>query len=352
MKRLDRYIALNVLQSVAVVALVLLALFAFAAFAGELRDVGRGSYDAATAALYSLLMMPQRLYQLFPIIVLLGAIIGLGAMASHGELVAIRAAGLSIGRIVGSVMRLGVVLMVVMVAVGEFVAPAAETRAQSLKAEALDQKVSLRGSGLWVRDGDRVIHVRNLLSPRLVGDVTIYRFDEHNRLRALTRAKTARFDGHRWHLESMVRSQIAPDGVTTERRSEAEWPRLLDPEVLDVVTIEPEMLSLPGLHRYIGYLEENGLDADPYQLALWRKIVSPLVTLVMILVAVPFVFGPLRSTGVGQRIFLGTLVGIGFYLIDQTLGQMGLVWGIPPLLAVLLSPLVFTAGAGLAIRRL
>ncbi len=353
MKLLDRYIGVTVLQSVGVVMVVLLALFAFATFAGELEKVGRGSYDALAAGIYSLLLMPRLAYQLFPIVVLIGSIIGLGMMASNSELVVIRGAGVSLRRIIWSVMRVGLLLMVSMVVVGEYVAPIAESKAQSLKAEALQERVSFRSdTGLWARDGNRFIHIQNLMSPHSVGRVSVYEFDDQNRLTVMAKARTAEFDDKGWTLNQLTQSQISTKGITTERKPQEHWDSLLEPEIMGVVTVKPDYLSFIGLYRYIGYLQENGLDAGRYQLALWRKIISPLVTLVMILVAVPFVFGSLRSTGIGQRIFVGTLVGIGFYMADQALGQMGLVYGLPPALGVFVAPLAFLGGALYMISRI
>ena len=353
MKLIDRYIGITVLQSTALVMVVLLALFGFATFAGELEKVGKGHYDALQAMIYSLLVLPRLAYQLFPLVVLLGSIIGLGALASHSELTVVRAAGVSLRRIVWSVVKAGLLLMVVVVIVGEYVAPRAELKAQSLQAEALQQRVTFRsGMGLWARDGDRIVHVRDLMGPRSVGRVTVYSFDPSGALVGITKARKADFEEGAWTLLGVRRSDISAEGITTHHSRKEVWASLIKPEVMGVVTVKPHHLSASGLYLYISYLHDNGLDAGIYELALWRKLVSPLVVLVMIFVAVPFVFGPLRSTGIGQRIFVGSLVGIGFYLLDQTVGQMAVVYGISPVLGVFVAPLLFLGGAFYGISRI
>ena len=352
MKLLDRYIGKTVLNSTLVVMLVLLSLFAFAAFAGELDKVGRGSYDVMLALEYTLLLLPRLAYQLFSIVILLGAIIGLGMLASQSELVVVRAAGVSLLRIIWTVMKVGLILLTFMLLVGEFVAPAAEYKAQSMRAEAISGQASFRTEkGLWARDGNTVIHIQDLISSDQVGRVSVYDFDENNQLKTVTTAKKAVYDGKGWLLEGVLRSSISLSGVTTIKKKNLRWQSLLNPDLIGVVTVKPDYLSVPGLISYIDYLTENGLDTSQYRLALWKKAVMPLTTLIMIVLAVPFVFGPLRSVGVGQRIFFGTLFGIGYFLIDQTTSHVGLVYGLPPILSVMVAPVLFAGVAYYLFRR-
>lgn len=353
MKLLDQYVGRAVLSSTAVVMVVLLALFAFATFAGELDVIGRGRYGLADALQYSLLLLPGRAYQLFPIVVLLGAIIGLGGLASQSELVVMRAAGISIRRIVWSVVKAGILLLLITAVVGEYVAPEAERRAENMRAELLARKASFHGEqGLWARDGNKVIHIRDLVTKEEVANVSIYELGQNNQLTMVTQARRADFKGGQWHLDGVSSSRVSRDGVGTTVEPEAEWHSLLIPDLIDVVTVSPESLTAPGLYRYVQYLRDNGLDDSQYALALWKKVMLPLTTMVMIFLAVPFVFGPLRSVGVGQRIFVGTLFGIAYYLIDQTTGQLGVVYGLPPLLSVLVAPLLFSSVAAVLVKRI
>lgn len=352
MTLLDRYIGNTVLQSTLVVMLVLMSLFAFVTFATELDKVGRGTYDAMQAVQYTLLLLPRLAYQLFPIIVLLGSIIGLGLLAGQNELIVVRAAGVSLKRIIWTVMRVGLVLVVLMVLVGEFIAPEAEFKAQNLRAEAISGQISFRtDEGLWAKDGSSIIHIRDMLAKDRVRDISIYEFDEANQLHTLTKAKSANFNNGQWTLQDVSRSVIATTGVGTTQTKTMNWRSLLNPELIGVVAIKPDYLSAPGLLRYIEYLNDNGLDAGQYVLALWKKAMMPVTTVVMIFLAVPFVFGPLRSVGVGQRIFVGTLFGIGYFLIDQTVGHLGLVYGVPAALTVIAAPLSFLLVAIYLLRR-
>jgi lipopolysaccharide export system permease protein len=346
MRILDRYIARNVGMSIFIVLSVLLTLFAFFAFMDESSQIGKGRYGAREAFQYVLLTMPLMMYQLFPVSALLGATIGLGLMAGNSELVVMRAAGVSLSRIIGSVMKVGLVLVLLTIAIGEGVAPVAERYAQTLRSVAISDKLGLRGnSGLWARDGNTFVNIRNILPGERLGQIYIYERDASNRLTRLVRAESAVYRRNQWILEGVVSSDIAQDHVTSRHVARSRWDTSLSPDLLNVVTVKPNTLSIIGLYQYITYLHDNGLDSATYEQALWGKIVAPLVTAVMVFLAIPFVFGPLRSAGAGHRILVGMLAGVGFYILNQMFTYMGIVFTLDPILsAVAPAALAFLAG--------
>ncbi len=342
MNLLDRYIGLSIAGSTFIVLLVLMALFSFGAFVAELDSVGKGDYDLMHAAQYVLLTLPRLAYQLFPVVALLGSVIGLGILASNNELLVMRAAGISVARIALAVMKVGLLWMALAVILGEYLAPPAEKFAHNMRSTALAERFAITSdNGLWARDGQIFIHILEVPSQNEVKGVSIYEFDEARRLRTMTVADSGRYSGEKWRLQKVERSRIDVSGVGTEHFAELEWRSLLTPEMIEVVAVKPDSLSVQGLVDYIRYLKDNGLSTDRYYLALWNKLVLPLTTIVMVFLSIPFIFGPLRSVGVGQRIFVGMLVGIGFYLLDQTFSYVGLVYQFPALMSAALPTVLF-----------
>jgi len=346
MQILDRYIAKSVGFSTLLVMGVLLTLFAFFAFMDEAGKIGKGRYGTWQAFQYVLLTMPRLAYQLFPICALLGTTIGLGILASNSELVAIRAAGVSLTRIIGSVMKIGLVFVVLTIIIGEGVAPAAERYAQTLRSVAMSDKLTLQGrEGLWARDGNSFVNVRHILPGERLGKIYIFERDAMHRLVKLVQADSAVYRQGGWILQGVLSSDITEQGVTSARAEEAPWQTNLSPDLLNVVTVKPNTLSILGLYDYVQYLNDNGLDAAVYEQALWGKVVAPLVTAVMVFLSIPFVFGPLRSVGVGHRILVGTLAGVGFHILNQMFTYMGLVFNFNPILSALApAVLAFLAG--------
>lgn len=351
MRILDRYLGRAVIQGSLLALLVLLALAGFFAFLGELADL-RNDYGVAQAGVFVLLSLPRQAYELFPTAVLVGSLMSLGNLAANSELVVVRAAGVSIARVVRSVLQAGLLLVMVAAVLGEVVAPPAERQARVLRSTAQLGRIALQSeNGFWARDGSRFVNIRRVLPGPRFEDVYIYEYDQEQRLRSSTHAASAHYRDGGWLLEDVRRSVLGDERVAVQLRSTTEWRSVLDPELVTVLTVDPEDLSARSLARYIGYLKRNSLESAPHRLAFWVKVIAPLSTLVMLLIAIPFVFGPLRSTGSGPRLLVGILIGLVFYLLNQALNHVGLVYGLPPLISALLPSALFVVGGTLAIRR-
>lgn len=349
---LDRYLGGTVIRGALLALLVLASLSAFFTLLGELGDLHK-DYDLAKASLYVLLTLPRRIYEMFPTAVLLGGLMSLGGLAANSELMVMRAAGVSVTRITLAVLQAGLILAVLAGVLGEVVAPPGEKYAQSMRSAAQTGYITLQSdNGFWARDGNNFVQIRRVLPGAQLQDITIYELDDALRLRSLIHARSASYIDGRWELEQVEQSRIDTAGVTTRALDSAGWRSLLKPDLLDVLSVKPEDLAASALSRYVGYLEENNLSSDRYRLAFWVKIVTPFSTLVMLLIAIPFVFGSLRSAHGGTRILVGVLLGMGFYLLNQALNHVGLVYGIPPILSALAPTLIFAAGGLYAISRI
>ena len=352
MNLIDRYIGLSVTLGVFSVLLSLLVLMGFFELLAELEDVN-AAYTTAKAFTYVGLILPRYTYDLFPIATLLGSLIGLGALASHSELTAMRAAGISVGSIIGSVLKAGLGLLLLVVLIGEYLAPVSEQQAQHLKMEALSDQTTLKtGYEIWSRSGDTYINAREVLPDGRLGDVSIYEFDPQRHLRQATHADLATFQGDNWLLRGVQQSRFSDSGIQVTKQAQQLRPKLLTLTVLDVLSVKPHMLPAWDLWRYVVFLKRNGQDAATYEVAFWSKLVAPLVTLVMLFLSIPFVFGPQRSVGIGQRIFTGALIGIVFYLLNRAFSYLALVYGINPLFAALFPTLLFFAGGIWFFRRI
>lgn len=343
---LDRYIGRAVLNGVLGAAMVMMTLDMLVTFAGETGAIGKANYTIWYAIAYVLLSMPQELYQYFPMIALLGTMFGLGMLASHSELIAMRAAGLSIVRITYAVLKTGVILAAFVIFVGEVIAPPAIQYAKLKRVSAMNEKISLNTDyGLWARDGNTYIHVRRVESNGHLIGINLYIFDDQQILQQTVSAAGADYKKDHWELQRVTLETITPGELKKSYSETMQWQSLLNPEVVNVVSVTPENLSVWKLRGYIDYLNENQLDASRYKLTFWTKVASPLTIAVMIVLAVPFVFGSLRDTGMGKRVVIGFMLGLGFYLFNTLSGQIGLVYHLPPVLAALLPTLLVMAAS-------
>lgn len=350
MVKLDRYIGASVFWSILAVLMVILGLALLFAFIDELKDISP-SYGLMDAFQYVLMTIPQRIFELLPMSALIGCLVGLGTLASNSELTIMRAAGVSVGRIVWAVMKPMLLLMIAGLLISEYVAPVTEGLAQSNRAMAQgggDAQSAKRG--LWHREGDEFLHI-NAVQPdgNLLG-VTRYRFGPDHRLLLSSFAKRAIFSDGKWALEDVSTTRFSDDHTEVSTQASEPWSIQLSQKLLSTAVLDPQSLSISGLWDYIHYLSAQELNNGPYWLAFWSKVLKPVVTMALVLMAISFIFGPLRSVTLGLRLFTGVVVGFTFQIIQDLLGPSSLVFGFPPLLAVML-PTAACALAGLWMLR-
>lgn len=349
---LDRYIARSVIAGTAISLLVILSLSLIFEFVDESGDVGQGGYTMLLAMVHVLLSTPYRAYEAFPVATLIGALVALGQLAGRSELVVMRASGWSVGQIARSVITAGVLLALVSAVLGEYVAPRAERLAEQVRARALAGDVGgLVDGSFWVRDGNRYVRVGRAPAATRIEDVTLYELDG-NRITQRITAREGRFRGEgRWRLIGVEVVRFGERRIERESLDTYMLEGELSPQTLELVVVEPETLAATRLLDYIDYRARNGLDASRYRLAFWIKVATPVATITMLLLALPLVFGSLRRTGAGQQIFIGVLIGVAFFLANRLLANLGIVYGLPPLLSAFAPTMVFLALALFGLTR-
>ncbi len=350
MSRIDRYLALTVIAGALAGLFVIVCLSFVFEFIDKADAIGRGGYGLAEAMLAVGLSMVQRAYEAFPMATLVGALASLGTLAARSELTVMRAVGCSVGQIARPVVVAGLFLALLAAAIGEWVAPPATRLAQAVQAESSGGVIGAGGDGLWARDGQWMLRIERVLAADELAGVTAFELQD-DRLARIVHAPAAYFAGGVWALEGAQETRLDSVPVRVEGHETLLLGGELRPDMLEVVVVDAATLAGREIFRYIGYLEANNLDSGRYQLALWVKIATPLATVVMLLLTVPLVFGSQRSTGAGQRIFIGVMIGLVFFLLNRFLGNAGLVYGLPAPLSALAPTVLFGGIALIALRR-
>jgi lipopolysaccharide export system permease protein len=332
MSVLDRYIVRAILGAVLLVMVVLLVLGALFVFIDQQDDVGTGRYNELAAFWYTLLNLPQLAYELLPITALIGALLGLGSLARGSELTVIRATGVSIARLAGIALLAGLLLILLEVVLGEFLAPPLQQAAREGKAFSKLTNVSFGGgSGAWVRDGDLILNVAGQSSQRQFGSMQIFELTPQHRLLAMGHANRAVAGAKgKWLLSDYTESRFADDIVSTRPAGQ----RLLESNVsagfLGLAVEDPKQLTGRALWRLITYFRNNALDAHEYLFAFWSRIARTVAVVFSVLLAIPFVLGSLRSAGAGTRMLMGLLLGIGFFLLQRLIESSTVVFALNP----------------------
>lgn len=304
----------------------LLAMFAFFDLLQELESVGKGSYGIAKILLFVLLSAPGHVYEIIPVAVLIGTMYALSQLAKNSELVILRVSGMSTIQIGLTLLRIGVMFALITFIVGEMITPLSEKTAQRMRIKAIDSVVAQDfRSGLWVKDGKSFVNVEQVLPDAELVNVHIYEFDENFQMIAINQAKTGVFNGENWDLTGVTQTHLGKTNVQSTHLDKAQWKSLIRPELLNILLVVPEKMSAWNLYSYISHLSKNKQKTSRYEIALWAKLVYPIASLVMVMLALPFGFLQQRSGTVTTKIFMGILLGILYQVLNKVSLHLGLL---------------------------
>jgi len=348
MKVFERHLGREIYGATLLVLAAFLALFGFFDLIHEMEEVGRGGYELRHALGYVALTLPGRAYEILPIAVLIGSLYALTLLARHSEITVLRASGLSTGVLLATLAKIGAVFVVLTFAVGEFVAPPAERAAQQLRLAATSSLVAREfRSGLWVKDGLSFINVRDVLPDASLRGVRVYEFDADYRLRSISEAERGSYvPPDSWRLSNVAQTLFDGPQPSVRRHDELRWASALNPNILSVLLVVPERMSLVSLYQYIRHLAENRQKTQRYEIAMWKKLVYPLATLVMMALALPFAYRHDRMTAVSVKVFAGVMIGILFHMLNGMFSHLGVINSWRPLVAAVTPSVMFLLAAG------
>ena len=353
MNILDRYIGKQITVAILLVIFALLGVDLFFYLVNELRFIGKGDYKLGTDLIFIALTIPRKIYIIFPWAALIGSLLSLGNLAKNSELVAMRAAAISVPRIAWSALKAGLWLTLIMFICGEVISPTTEAWAQKRKTLALSRGQAIQTQfGTWVRHGNEFIHVGVVKLHDKLNNITRYEFNKQLQLQAVSLSGSATKQADGWILENMHGTKLNANSTEVISADKLKIPELLDTEILQASAVKHlERLTLNNLWRVIKSRLAQELNATDYERAFWLKISQPFAALVMIFLAVPFAFGPLRSASMGLRILVGVLVGFTFHTLNSIFGPLTAVVGLSPMLAAMIPSFMFVSLGFWMVRR-
>jgi lipopolysaccharide export system permease protein len=320
-------------------------------FVGQLSDIGTKHYGVLQAFMYVPMELPTDIYQLFPMAGFLGALIGLGRLATNSELVVMRGAGVSIKRIAWSVAKAGILMVIIMTLIGELFAPMLQHKANHMKSVALEKQNTVAVHSVWLRKNHTFVHVGNIESATKIGNIMRYRFSDSHRLLSASIATSGVLNDGKWKLLNVQQTLFNKKGTSIRHLKEAPMTVNFHPAVLQKARKVKNEGSIVGLIKTIHNRQQAGLVSSQQQFSLWQRLLQPITTIIMFCLGIPFVFGSLRDASMGSRVLTGVVIGFGFYMLNQLFGPISLVYQFPPLLAAVFPPLLFLSIYAILIRR-
>ena len=352
MKLLSQYIAKTVFASIALVSLVLLGIQIFILFVNQLGDIGKADYDLTQGILFVLCQVPYQVYLFFPMASLMGCLIGLGILASHNELVVMRAAGVSIGQITVAVLKVAFVLILMVTVLGETFIPRLIQFSMDQKMQALNGGQSLRtAKGIWLHYRKDFIFIGAILEDNTLQKVQQFHFDAHHHLQIARSIERVDYQHGLWLAHGIKQTLLDAKHTEAQHIDSMPWDVKLKPSTLRVSSRRPDEMTLLELYHYLHDEKINRQVAYNYQLLYLQRLVQPLTTVVMMVLAIPFIFGPLRSSTMGLKLVMGSVVGFSFYMIAHFFGPLCLVLQLPVEVAAFSPTLLFALLGGYLMSR-
>jgi len=334
MKILNRYLAVSLLKGYLPVLAIFLGVFSLIVFVEELDEVGNGRYTFLSATEFLLLTLPSRFIFLAPFVALLGSIMALGGLANGRELIAMQAGGISPYQIAWSVIKVGAGFILVVGFLEEVVTPPLDQEAHLKRSVALSDSRTYKGQqGFWFREGRRFVRIHEIRYGEVPQGIDIFEFNEAGQMTTYMHAQEADIvNPQKWTLKNIKKQAIQGFSVSQEFLASLEWDSPLKQNEVRLLTLPASSLAPSELYQYIEVLKRKKQYSLRYELSFWDKLLMPLNTGLMILVAIPFVFGPLRMAAAGKRVFIGSLAGLGYYLMTEIFKYVGLLFGASPFL--------------------
>jgi lipopolysaccharide export system permease protein len=348
---INRYLFNAIAGTTLLIMMVFLSLGGFVEFISQLDDIGQGDYNLIRAIQYVLLKLPRIAIGLLPACVLLGALLGLGALANNSELIVMQAAGVSFNRMAQSVALTGLTIAIVGGVIGEFIAPQMDLYARQMRAVAKSGSADMAGSSAWLRNGNTIFNVRPSIDGIDYGGVYVFRMGEPGRLTGIGRADSVQEDSDEWALSNYRESLLGSDNIEISTDFDVEEIVELS-DLLTITAVRESSLTGTELWAYVQHLKSNGLDAERYEIAFWSRVATLAGIAVMCMLALPFVFGSLRTTGSGARMLIGVLIGVGYFLLSRTLADSAAVFNLSPVLVAWIPTVLLATGTLIGLNRL
>ena len=361
----ERYLAKQIYAAFGFILFALVALFLFFDILSELGSV-KGQYTLPLALLHVLLKAPSRISEIIPIAGLIGSIYVFAMLASQSEFTILRIAGLDMRKGLTTLAKISLPLIIVTLVMSEWIGPYTENLSDQIRMKALGSSYSSQfKTGVWVKDrlrdedgsgpvrpGVRYVNVGKIEQDNEIKNIRMYEFDDAYRLLSIRSAVSGRFDQTgTWILDDVTETrfketkQADPLNPVYSAQTFVHPIVSLDsevtPQILSVLLVSPEKMSIFSLGRFISHLRDNKQDVQRHSIAFWKKMIYPFTIFVMLALALPFAYLKVRAGSVGIKVFGGIMLGMSFQLFNSLFSNVGLLGSWPTLLTALTPPLLY-----------
>ena len=334
------YLLKRFLHGLFISLVVLISIEIFFSFTAELKYLDEGDYDLMSIVEYIILSIPRSIQIMFPYAVLIGTLLSLGSMASDMEFVAMQSAGMSVKKIIYIVLFQVFVISSLFYIITDFTVPRFSSIAEKERNLALKRQTIYQKNGIWFKNGNSFIKINEIYPDNSIRGITVYDYD-NNELSFVRYIQSAKFLEDKWELVDVLSIDLTKKPISKSRKSREISDNLIDINLLSIKTDKSYSLRFKDVKKNIEYLSVNNLDASIQKKIYWDKLLKPISTVIMLFLAMPFIFGRMRATNASKRIVIGLFIGISFFIASSILPNLGILIGLNPFINAILPLIIF-----------
>ncbi len=334
------YLLKRFLHGLFISLVVLISIEIFFSFTAELKYLDEGDYDLMSIVEYIILSIPRSIQIMFPYAVLIGTLLSLGSMASDMEFVAMQSAGMSVKKIIYIVLFQVFIISSLFYIITDFTVPRFSSIAEKERNLALKRQTIYQKNGIWFKNGNSFIKINEIYPDNSIRGITVYDYD-NNELSFVRYIQSAKFLQDKWELVDVLSIDLTKKPISKSRKSREISDNLIDINLLSIKTDKSYSLRFKDVKKNIEYLSVNNLDASIQKKIYWDKLLKPISTVIMLFLAMPFIFGRMRATNASKRIVIGLFIGISFFIASSILPNLGILIGLNPFINAILPLIIF-----------
>ena len=344
MKLIPSYILKKCFINTQLVLLSLIIIFSIFSLLGQIDNLGKADFKLTSLIVYTFLQIPNSIYLLLPMSILIGVMLSLLNMVNYSEYAVIRTSGVSVFSITKILFFFGLVYTIVLFIFGEFIIPRTNNYSNIYKKSRTHELYSIQlHSGIWTKDGNNnFININQIYPNSTIENIRILKYNNKFQLISYITAKTAIYDylNKYWILNNTTEALYEPDKITYTKKANLKWITSIDPKYFNVLIIEPENMSIINLSNYIFQLDKSHQSTKKYLISYWEKIVYPFSCIAMALICIGFIPNNRRNINLGSKLFAGIFLGVGYFFVNKLLSSLALLVNINPII-IAISPTLF-----------
>ncbi len=348
LRTLDLYVLKSFWFFFLLVLFVFVSMFVIVTLFELLPDIVQNNASLGVVTSYFFYLLPQILYWVIPLAVLVAVLVNLGTLTKANETLAVKAGAISLYRLSAPLLLTGLLLSTGIYVMQDFLLPYTNQRQDEFRNQIKGRPPQTYRDPLrkWMAGSNDHIYYYNYFDPdrNFFPGISVFEVDPDSfSLQRWTFAEQANWNGQSWAFLNGWTASIDSSGQMDAYDSfdRLDYSQIRDnPDYFKKEVLTASQMNYPELSRYIQDLSQSGIDVSGLTVDLYRKLSFPLVSIIMVIIAIPFSFTTGRR-GSFYGIGISIVIGISYWAAFELFDKLGGINQLSPLIAAWFPNFIF-----------